>query len=340
MVITPADELKQWTVSRYTHVSWRDGSVEIASPVSGVVFRSGTADVLQILHAFAGGRRISDVVAVMKRFAATDVIACIERLIDGEMVIEVCDAEPAGGWEPTALAYHRVSRRGVITDDGAQASVCAEGYEPGLIPLRAPEPIPRRDFADVLERRRTTRAWSHRPIAAQMFSALLWMSARNRGGPSPPGDRDSVSRPYPSGGAIHSLELYPVIGPAAVQAIPAGVYRYRPDAHALELLSGHAAVYEPVLRAGARAAGTQRAPLVLVVTSRIAEQSAAYSDIAYSLVLKEVGALFQTLYLVSECLGLAACAVGGGAPDTLFAQLTGSSTVERPVVGEFVVGPR
>jgi hypothetical protein len=42
--------------------------------------------------------------------------------------------------------------------------------------------------------------------------------------------------------------------------------------------------------------------VVVVVTSRFARQSERYGDLAYSLVLKEVGGLFQTLYLVAEYL--------------------------------------
>ena len=50
----------------------------------------------------------------------------------------------------------------------------------------------------------------------------------------------------------------------------------------------------------------------LVVTSRYARQAEPYGTLAYGLVLKEVGGLFQTLYLVGEYLELAPCALGGG----------------------------
>jgi SagB-type dehydrogenase family enzyme len=69
-------------------------------------------------------------------------------------------------------------------------------------------------------------------------------------------------------------------------------------------------------------------------------QSEAYGDLAYSLVLKEVGALFQTLYLVAEYLGLAACALGGGTPEGPIANISGANELAEPVVGEFMLGPR
>jgi hypothetical protein len=39
------------------------------------------------------------------------------------------------------------------------------------------------------------------------------------------------------------MELYPVIAPAAVESIAAGVYRYRPESHRLEALSDDPADY-------------------------------------------------------------------------------------------------
>jgi oxazoline/thiazoline dehydrogenase len=78
----------------------------------------------------------------------------------------------------------------------------------------------------------------------------------------------------------------------------------------------------------------------VVVTSRFARQSETYGDLAYSLVLKEVGALLQTLYLVAEDLGLAVCALGGRSPGDLLARLCGTTELDEPVVGEVMLGPR
>jgi SagB-type dehydrogenase family enzyme len=77
-----------------------------------------------------------------------------------------------------------------------------------------------------------------------------------------------------------------------------------------------------------------------VITSRIARQREVYGELAYSLVLKEVGGLYQTLYLVAEQLGLSACALGGGTPDTVFEQITNTTEFDEPIVGEFIIGRR
>jgi SagB-type dehydrogenase family enzyme len=138
---------------------------------------------------------------------------------------------------------------------------------------------------------------------------------------------------------VYSLEVYPVIGAGAVDSVPAGLYRYRPDLHVLEVLTTESVACEPFMVAAADAIGNDPPPVVLVISSRIACQSEAYYGIAYSLVLKEVGGLFQTLYLVCEYLGLTSCALGGGSPDSLLAGLSGAGPLDNPVVGEFAVGP-
>ena len=57
----------------------------------------------------------------------------------------------------------------------------------------------------------------------------------------------------------------------------------------------------------------------------------------YALVLKDVGVMMQTMYLVATDMGLAPCALGGGNAD-LFAAATGLDYLEEGSVGEFALG--
>ena len=190
----------------------------------------------------------------------------------------------------------------------------------------------------VLDARCSTRAWSPAPLPFETFSRLLWLSARNRESAR---DAGHPSRAYPSGGAAYSLELYPVLAHHAVATIAAGVYRYLPGSHGLEALSTKPADVLQFLEAAGRGAAALRTPPILVlVTSRFARQSEVYGDLAYSLILKEVGCLFQTLYLVGEALGLGVCALGGGSPSGKLARLRGTNEIAEPLVGELVLGPR
>ncbi len=327
--------MPRWRMSAFTRVSWRDGTIQIASSSSGVALETGSARILDIMHSFACPNSITEVVAAHSHVPHGEVMHCIDQLIDAGVLVGETTEEPTH-WNPTALAYHRLSRGGSQIVDVALLtnSDVTPGTNPSLIPLGTPSPPRSRDFADVLVHRRSTRAWPGCGIDRSTFSTLLWMSAANR-----PSDDGSISRPYPSGGGVYSLQVYPVIGPGAVESLAAGVYRYRPDRHALQVLTTGAAACEPFLTAAAEAVGNGRPPVVFVISSRIANQSEAYYQIAYSLVLKEVGGLFQTLYLVCEYLGLTACALGGGSPDDLLGALNGSRLLDNPVVGEFAIGP-
>ena len=208
------------------------------------------------------------------------------------------------------------------------------------IPLLRGSGDTRRDLADVLEARRSWRAWPAVPIGLETFSRFFWLGARTREVLEDGTPREAVTRPYPSGGAAYSLEIYPVIAHDAVESISAGIFRYLPESHGLEPVSENGADGLPFLEAAARSAGTTSPPIVLIITSRFAKQSESYGNLAYSLVLKEVGCLFQTLYLVAEYLGLASCALGGGTPAGRLARLCRTSELAEPVVGEFMLGPR
>lgn len=250
-------------------------------------------------------------------------------------------SDDAPGWEPAALAFHRVSRspRCVPRVPPQTGPVAPRRSGTPILLERGPTAAGGR-LVDVLDARRSRRTWPRRPVDRQTFARLLWTSARNRASIADGAARGFVERPYPSGGAAYSLELYPVLAEGAVEALRAGVYGYLPDVHGLDSLTHDESAYRPFLDAAGRSAGSESPPIVIVVTSRFARQSETYGDLAYSLVLKEVGALMQTLYLAAEDLGLAACALGGGSPDALLARLCGATELAEPVVGELMIGPR
>ena len=58
---------------------------------------------------------------------------------------------------------------------------------------------------------------------------------------------------------------------------------------------------------------------------------------AYATTLKNVGVLYQTMYLVATAMGLAPCALGCGDSDA-FARAAGADYYAEPSVGEFLLG--
>jgi SagB-type dehydrogenase family enzyme len=57
---------------------------------------------------------------------------------------------------------------------------------------------------------------------------------------------------------------------------------------------------------------------------------------AYAAVLKDVGVLYQALYLTSTAMGLGGCALGGGDAAT-FARASGLDPFDEGTVGEFLL---
>jgi len=78
---------------------------------------------------------------------------------------------------------------------------------------------------------------------------------------------------------------------------------------------------------------------LLIVTARCARVSWKYEGIAYSLILKNVGVLFQTMYLVATAMRMKPCAIGAGNA-RLFEQATGIEGLSEASVGEFVLTGR
>ena len=116
------------------------------------------------------------------------------------------------------------------------------------------------------------------------------------------------------------------------------MYHYDSWRHALVRIPADEVDLERMLRhaqLAMRAAGMPQA--VLAVAARFPRVFWRYKGIGYGNILRNTGALYQTLYLVATELGLAACALGS-ADSMLFARATGLDPLVEGTVGDFVVG--
>lgn len=194
-------------------------------------------------------------------------------------------------------------------------------------------------FFEVVEARCSLRARGKQALSAEQLGTFLYYCARVKDvQPAVPGDRHSYEasfRPCASGGAMHELELYLTITRCA--GIPAGFYHYDPLAHVLEHLADLGPAHESLLNDGRAAAGMPMPPDVLItLAARFQRGAWKYQAVAYALTLKNVGSLYQQMYLVATSLKLAPCALGSGNSD-LFAGLAGLDYYAETSVGEFLL---
>ena len=186
-----------------------------------------------------------------------------------------------------------------------------------IIPLPSPSEneVRARDLTltQALERRVSIRQYSDEPVTLPQLGEFLYRCARVRAqyGPAPEVGMpyQASDRPYPSGGAIHDLELYLIV--RRVQNLPAGAYHYAADRHALETLPISEKDTSMLLQAAMLASGTSAPPHVLMkIASRFGRMCWKYRSISYATTLKNVGVLYQTMYLVATAMGLASVRTG------------------------------
>ena len=187
-------------------------------------------------------------------------------------------------------------------------------------------------FAEVLEGRRSRRVYDARPIELEQLSELLFRTAMDRPDGRDPG---TVRRTYPSGGGCYPLEIYAIA--QHCRGLSRGVYRYEPSAHALDPVPASPAALDALLAGYLGSAGQDEVQVLLLVTLVPERINRRYDTIGYSLALKEVGGLFQSLYLVATAMGLAPCAVGTGDGEAAGRAL-GLDPLQECAVGEFALG--
>jgi len=251
-------------------------------------------------------------------------------------------------WEFHDLLFHSRSREGRHAEPvgGTFRFLGDLAPLPGLKPAQRPAiPLPEPSlpnevppFFGVLDARRSVRAPGREPITLAQLGTFLHYVARVRGvlPPDPGAGRayEAVSGPCPGGGGLHEIELYLTVSRCA--GLEPGFYHYAAGAHALEPWPDPDAAV-PLSRHAAAAMASLSAPDILfTLAARFQRMAWKYQTIAYALVLKNTGVLYQQMYLVATALGLAPCAIGTG--DTqAFARASGLEFIEESSVGEFAL---
>lgn len=341
-----------FTLSRFAYLHQVEGQMVLESPLSKakVILPDwrGVAIVAKLSQPQSCSTLVSEIPSITPEIAQQ----FLSLLLATQMLSQETDKEVENAtlaqWDFHDLLFHTRSRQGRYANPtGAtyrflgkiepqpvvkqpMSKTVIQLYQPNIERLKTTD-IP---LTQVLEERRSIRNYHSCPITVQQLGEFLYRSARVKNLIN----GEYSSRPYPAGGGLYELELYPVINMCV--GISSGLYYYNPLAHQLEQLCERTKDVEALLKDAWGASGQQDMPQVLIVISaRFQRLSWKYEAIAYSLILKHIGVLYQTMYLVATAMNLAPCALGSGNAD-LFAKVALTDYYAESSVGEFLLGSK
>jgi SagB-type dehydrogenase family enzyme len=349
-------------LSRFAYLRRRDDEIVLESPRAGALFRICDPGIATAIAVLSTPQRISRL-RRQKEFPGIELLAL---LVDCRILFKVeaagtANLRAAEGednlvlWDFHDLVFHARST------EGRQANPLGGLYpHAGVIsPLAAVRPhwpgkkIDLRKFsaaqttspiATLLRKRHSTRDFDDRqPITLEELSRFLDSTARiqsrwktapdlDDGGP----EIEYAARPYPSGGSAYELELYLTV--ANCEGLARGFYHYDANVHALVPIAAPTHHLEAMLAGAEFAMDAPASPQILItIAARFGRVSWKYSSVAYSLILKDVGVLIQTFYLMASDIGLGGCAIGTNNID-LFEKMTGIEFHIEGAVGQFALG--
>jgi SagB-type dehydrogenase family enzyme len=348
-------------LSRFAYLRRRGKEMVLESPRAGALFRIADPRIAAALVTLSQPQKISRY-RNERDFPGLELLGL---LMDCQILFKLGNGDadglrPAEGdpnlvlWDFHDLLFHTHSTEGrhanplgglySYSDLMAPLPAVRSPWPGQIVDLNgatAPAPTP---FATLLDQRHSVRDFDDQhPVTLAEVATLLQTAARVRAKWTAGADMGDegpevsyASRPYPSGGAAYELELYLAV--AKCEGLARGFYHYDADRHALTPIEVPSEALDAQLSDAEFAIGASGHPQILIViAARFGRVSWKYSSVAYSLILKDVGVLTQTLYLTATDLGLGGCAIGTNNIDR-FARMTGLEfSVEGPV-GQFAIG--
>ncbi|MEA2535043.1 MAG: oxazoline/thiazoline dehydrogenase [Actinomycetota bacterium] len=347
---SPAAGGRTYRLSRFALLRRQGADLVLESPLAPALIVVHAPEVALLVHALARPRTREHLGEEVGGVVPDTLCRLLELLSGAGLMEHGGEEDPAtalGQWEFHDLLFHSRSRLGRRRDPYGGTNRFRGVVDPPVVvkapmtgdletlPQRDPDSPPSSPLGDVLKRRRSVRSHAPAPLTRAQLGEFLHRAARSRGTVATPYG-ELTSRPYPSGGALYELEIYAAVD--RCEGLGCGLYQYLPEEHGLVRLCGPTPGVERLIEdAYLSIDRVSRPQVLLVLAARFQRVSWKYSSMAYALVLKDVGVMMQTMYLVATDMGLAPCALGGGNAD-LFAAAAGLDYLEEGSVGEFVLG--
>jgi len=160
-------------------------------------------------------------------------------------------------------------------------------------------------YADILDKRRSERKYSDKPLTQAQLAFMLW-SAQGIQGPRGPGS----FRPVPSGGARHPFETYVAV--QSVEGLAPAIYHYLPTENVGEKRctiqrSGELPSADQITAMLSGQSWAAQAPIVLFYSCVPYKAEWRYVETAHRVMLIDLGHVGQNAMLSAASLGLGSC---------------------------------
>jgi SagB-type dehydrogenase family enzyme len=351
-------------LSRFAYMRRRGSDMVLESPRSGALFKISDPKIATVLALLSTPQQIKR----LRRHDGFPGIELLALLLDCQILFKLAAADDTGLrpdegddnlilWDFHDLLFHARSTQGRHANPLGAIYTYADVVDPlpavrprwpgKKIDLRelsaadVEEPAP---VARLLRQRHSARSFDdQQPITLSELARFLDGTARVLSTSTSRIDLGDLGplveyaiRPYPSAGAEYELELYLAVN--RCDGLARGFYHYDAGGRSLTPIKVEKNELEVLLAEAQFAMGASGPPqIVITLAARFGRVSWKYSSIAYALILKDVGVMFQTFYLMATGIGLGACAIGITNID-LFAKMTGIEFHVEGPVGQFVIG--
>lgn len=174
------------------------------------------------------------------------------------------------------------------------------------LPLDFEEEVSQENLLAMLEGRASRRVYADQALTLRELSFLLWSTQGIR---KIVGKQNKASfRNVPSAGARHPLETYLFLN--RVEGLSKGIYHYLPEGHRLECIEEWDDYESELQEALCGQQFAAQAPVIFVWSAIPYRTEWRYGMKAAKYILLDAGHACENLYLASEAVGCAVCAIG------------------------------
>jgi len=334
------------SLSRFVYQRVSNKIMIMESPLSPVIVFIENSRIVETIFELTRGVYYSDLANSLGNELAKLIFIMLNT---GKFLSDFDNKSELLMWEFHDLLFHSRSRMGRHTNPYGSVylfqgkiaqipplkNICSEWYSNKKFIFDKKSKKSLSPIQEIIEQRKSNRQHNSKIITSKQLGEFLYRAHGVRKEYTSNGF-DIAARPYPSGGAMYELEIYLAVNECL--GLDSGLYYYNPKEHELIDLNCDSKKLDLVLEnAKYTYMGKKKPQILFEITSRFPRISWKYRSMSYSLTLKHVGVLFQTMYLIGTDMGLAVCALGGGNSD-LFSDISGLDYYSEPLIAEFILG--